>query len=713
MFKFGKKENPENSSNRKKLYLANVSHEIRTPMNAIVGIANILLQKADDPETREYLKDMDTATRNLLMTINGIMDYESMTLGRVTIGKEAFDVTELIQEVASIAKINIGEKNVSFLVDADPGMPKLIEGDPLRIKQVLVHLLSNADKYTSEGLIRLGVHTKTDDKFCRLSFCVEDTGTGMSPEMLKIAAMPYEQASGSAGGLGMGLTISKTLVELMGGTLDIKSKEGVGTTISITLILPIVDEIATYSVKNPDGICVALFSSFEEEKSNVARLLERMGIRYVNILNAGELFVENERRKLTHIFMDYEKFKQLKEIEEINELNLSYVVFLDSVRQAMPFRNTSFIKRPVWYPEVAKALNGEGMKGAVAPVKKRATMKIYGARALVIDDNSINLKVIQGLLEPYGLTVDMASSAEEGIRFVNKTRYDIVFIDYMMPGINGLQASRIIREFEDIYYKMLPIVAISANAVEGMEEAFLEAGVNDFIAKPITNEDLERCLRKWISSDKIEVNAAKEEEKKQPAGIFDALERIDVSKGLSYSSGKMDMYMTLLKEFAATIQDKKELLNSLITEEDISRFTIEVHSLKSNSKLVGASELSDKALELERLGHKRDFDGIVSKLPSLNDEIDEVMKELSLVIKEDVNVKRVPVDREKVRGLLRSLFYAAEDTDDASTKRICYNLGNYKYEEHLESVYKQLKLKVEERDYAATKRLSVEMLANI
>lgn len=718
MIKLGKKKPVEFKEDNRRLYMANMSHEIRTPMNAIVGLANLLLRQVTDPEEREYILDMETATKNLLMTINSILDYESMLDGNLVITKEPFELTELINEVSSIAKINIGEKNVRFLVDADPCMPKTVYGDPLRIKQVLVHLLSNADKFTKEGTICLSLKAETAGVISRITFAVQDTGKGMSEETIKKAFEPFEQENATStrdeGGLGIGLTIVKALVELMGGELTVKSKEGEGTEFSFTLSLEIRDNEKVCEIENPSEKYVALYLPHKTEEMVVISALERMGVEHVSLSNIGEVFVEHARKPITHFFMEHEKYVQVKDVKEIRELGIPLVDFIDNIKYAVSEDNTVFARKPVWYKEIALVLNGQGIQGYDSKVEKKETLMALGARALIVDDNDINLKVTQGLLKPYGLTIDIASGAEEAIRLINKTRYDIVYMDHMMPGMDGVEATKVIRQYDDPYYKSLPIIALSANALEGVETMFKEAGMNDFVAKPVEISQLEASLRKWLPPEKITTELVEVTQQKTQNEMFNGFKYIDVNVGLSYTNGNADMYTALVKDFAVSVEEKKELINRLAREEDVSRFTIEVHALKSSSKMLGAVNLSEKALELERLGHKRDLEAIVQKLPSLNSEIDFVIEDLKpFATEEDVHVKRIPIDREKVREALKDLFYAADDFDYDNARKIIFDLGEYRYDDRMETIYVKLKDSIEDIDYEETRKGAVEMLANI
>ncbi len=705
------------ASDNRSIYLANMSHEIRTPMNAIVGLSDLLLKQVKNPEEREYLYEMQTATKNLLMTINNILDYEGMVNGSIRINSNSFEVGALLSEVISITKLNISDKNVKFLVDADPGIPGVLRGDVTRIKQVLVHLLSNAEKFTKQGYIKLKVSYANCEAVCNVTFLIEDTGNGMKPETVRRVFLPYEQADASTkrdeGGLGIGLTIANALVNLMGGKLKVESEIGKGTKVFFTLALPIVSSESQNVVRASREKHVAVFLQDKQEIAIVSSNFASMGISHICLDNLGELFLEQGKRKFTHILVDYNKFVQLRDVKEITELGATFIVAIDYVKQEQPGYKAVYLRKPFWHGEIIRAFNASALDISRKNELKE-TICVNGARVLLVDDNDINLRVTAGLLRPYGVAVDTASSGEEGIRLINKTKYDIVYMDHMMPGMDGVEVTKIIREIDDPYYRQLPIIALSANAIDGAEEMFINAGMNAFLAKPVEIEELEASLIKWLPADKIKTAVCEAVPIEGEKNEFGSFKKIDVNVGLSYTNGDVEIYRGILKDFAMSLHDKQALINKLANDEDIGRFTIEVHSLKSVSKTIGAVTLSEKALELERLGHARDISAVGNKLNSLNFEIECLMEDLKpFAGKEDISIKRVPLNREKALEKLKAVYDAADDFDYETARDAIVSLGEYLYPEYVEALYQKMHESIENIDYDETRKKAVEIMAVI
>lgn len=705
---------PNAKDDKRRVFLANMSHEIRTPMNAIMGLSELLLRKTGDSEEREMLLSLETASKNLLMTINNILDYESMLNGKCTLREECFETTKLIQSVLDINRINQGEKaNLLFFANISPDIPAKVIGDQDRIQQVLIHLLSNASKFTEQGQIVLSIDCVADSQNAKFTFSVSDTGPGMSRETLERVYKPYEQEYADAdreeGGLGIGLTIANAIVSMLGSRLEVESTPGVGTRFFFTVNMKVVDENKIVATKDTGLFRVAIYFDDKRKEEQAEKLLKSVGAKTVILQNLGEIFVENEKDRISYLFLDYGKFLQIRDIKEINDLDIRMIAAVESVKQRVKAPNVIYIQKPLWSKVVAEALVSKHIAEEEVFIKKQ--LIVNGLRALAVDDNDINLKVTAGLLKPYGFIVDTAMSGEEAIRLVDRTKYDLIFMDHMMPGMDGVETTRIIRSHSDVYHKSVPIIALSANIIGGAREMFLAAGMNDFLSKPMEIAELESAIRQWIPKEEIGEVEIRTEKKKEFTD-YNSLNRIDVNAGLSYTGGDMEMYRGILKDLMLNIHGKKQTLIDLAENGDISRFTIEIHSLKSVAKTIGASILSERALELERMGHKRDLDAIRSKLDNFMEELDLVIEDLSMFSKEvGVTVKKQELDKEKVRSLCKTLFYAMDELDYDEAEEILQALEKYEFGEELSPIFARLKGAEQNVDYEGMRDAAIELMA--
>jgi CheY-like chemotaxis protein len=213
--------------------------------------------------------------------------------------------------------------------------------------------------------------------------------------------------------------------------------------------------------------------------------------------------VESGKKKFTHLFLEHSKFMQVKDVSELRDLGITFVDFVDSTKEVVYDRNTVYAKKPIWYKNVADVFNGEGITGETGKVETKETITITGARALIVDDNDINLKVSLGLLKPYGLAIDTAGSAAEGIRLINKTKYDIIFMDHMMPGLNGLETHEKALDDPENLNKFTPMIMMTANALNGMREEYIENGFADYISKPVEISELLSVVRRHLPVEMI------------------------------------------------------------------------------------------------------------------------------------------------------------------------------------------------------------------
>ena len=597
-----KAQEAETAAQAKEEFLANMSHEIRTPMNAITGMVELALRSDTLPnQEKEYLYNIRAAGEDLLAIIDDILDITKIDAGNLEITEEEYEITSIVHDVVNVAQVILGEKPVVLMVDVSPDIPARLKGDGIRIKQIMLNLLSNAAKYTERGSIRLqvtaipidGDNNKTD-----LKVCVTDTGIGISEEQLEDLFMKFKQADSgmnrSRGGSGLGLAISKRLVELMEGTLQAKSEPGKGSEFMFTVRQEVIDDRPC--IESDPQIVLPLPLPLEE--------------------NA----VHREQRKKEG-------------------------------------RQTTF----------------------TAPT----------VRILLVDDNKVNLRVAEGLLRPYKMCIEMAYSGKQAIEMVQNRVYDLIFMDHMMPEMDGVETTRTIRAMEEERFRTVPIIALSANAVRGAKEMFLEAGMNDFVAKPIEMRIMDRTLRRWLPADKVISNrnateAARQEEYDGGMKINPMLWQmngIDVVVGMKYSGDDANLYRDVLSDYMDTIEEKADLIEKAVEERDLETYTIEVHSLKSTSKAIGALELSELAKDLEECGKNKEWEPIISRTPALlflYRELYDIIMPYRTIEEEEKQKEEALVDRELVQ-LLGQLLDSVSMYDSIRAEEIIAELSKYAY----------------------------------
>lgn len=621
-------------------FLANMSHEIRTPMNAIVGICELILRESGLSESvRENCFNIQTSGRSLLAIINDILDFSKIESGKLELIPDEFNIASTLNTVINMSEARRGNKKIDIIVKADPDIPRGIIGDEVRIRQVIVNLMTNAIKYTEKGSVTLTVSQSKQDYGINLLVSVADTGIGITEENIEKLFTSFRQVdtkkNRSVEGTGLGLAISKRLITQMGGFIGVKSEYGAGSVFRFVIPVKVTDERPFITIKEPQNIHAVGY--FGENKQNdrynkhFSEMGEQLHVDFRCVNSTDELKMQANSGNITHFFAGKEEY--INNADLFGEIAGKSKVFVIQERMDavnLP-DNIKCIYKPFYAISLASALNNENI---VLNLNERRGSDIRfsapKARVLIVDDNAINLKVAVGLMQPYHMQLMTAESGPAAINMLRSKDIDIVFMDHMMPEMDGIEATKMIRNMEGEYYKKLPIIALTANAVNGVREMFIQEGLNDFLAKPIELSALDRVLRyylpkEYIQAPAVTVYSGNDRRQSCNKSNYEGSAMFDPDKGLMYTGGNADAYREILEMYAKKGPEKKKYIDELFEKKDWKNYIIEVHALKSTSLSIGAVKLSELAKELEAAGKAKSYGTIEKKNIILSDMYGEII----------------------------------------------------------------------------------------
>ena len=620
----------ESATAAKSSFLANMSHEIRTPINAVIGLSRLASKHASDADQRDYLEKIQEAGETLLSLVNGILDFSKIEAGKLELEQTRFQLDKVLQRAINLNALKAHAKGLEIVCQQDPAIPNQLLGDPLRLQQILVNLISNAVKFSDHGAIGIKVQlSKQESEQFELEVSVSDCGIGMTEEQQSQLFQSFHQADDSItrkyGGTGLGLAICKQLCEMMGGRIWLTSQPNQGTTFYFTLKLnAALEQVFTIARGQLPALRALVVDDIALARKVLVNQLQELGIEALQTDNGYQAVELVQQAKLRQqpfdfVLMDWRMpgMDGIETSRRIQQLDQAPHILMVSAYDKEEAKNSlqdvvieQFIEKPVTPSQLLDAiyqlLDQHAMLEAKTQSQLQTVPNLSAYRILLAEDNPINRQVALGILQDSQVEVDVAVDGYAAIQCLQQRHYDLVLMDIQMPNMDGLSACEYIRQ--QLLLTELPIVAMTAHAMASDIARSKAAGMNAHLTKPIDPNELYATLVQFLPAGSAELSAATnnlsqsaptDAEQLEILQQLASLPSLDSSRALVQLGGNTPLYLTLLADFTREQQQHSELLPELYQQQDWPKLYLAVHSLKSTSAYVGAFQLSGLCQQAE------------------------------------------------------------------------------------------------------------------
>ncbi len=631
----------ENARYNKSRFLANVTHEIRTPMNAIIGMNELILREDLNAEAKELAENIKTSSNQLLKIINNILEFSKLDSNRMELYPTKYDFRDLMTEIINAVSNEYAAESTEFIARIDPNIPRTLFGDSIRIKQIFMYLLFSTVHTLPHSRMSMEVNGETDPgtNTVMLSCTIAESGFGLSEveiEAMLSAYTKYDSRQKSDyKGMGLELSICKEILELMGGSLSIKSVEGVGMAVHFEFINYIIEDSPLMKVSSVNDYNILIYTKNAEDHDVWIDILGQFQLypNFVTGPNAFRQAIENKR--YTHIFIDDMFYPMLKDTIRSAQINDEIYVLTEAGSIYSDFDNCKILHRPMTCICVGNALNNawDALNYKVAQKKEAVTYP--EGKIIIVDDSIVNLKVLEGMLQTFSLNITKCKSGAEALAVLEMDEFDLIILDQRMPEMDGIELLHLIRKLDNAN-AIAPILCATADFGPEVSRMLLNEGFQDYLAKPVRKFYLERMLRKYMPIelavnivvdefvDTLAEEGGEKEADKEPYETKDP-RVIDYATGLMNVGGFKEAYTSVVNAYYKEGLKKIDVVPQLLASDDISNYIIEVHALKSSSAAIGADGMSVLFRELEFAGKANNREFIDSHTAPVIETFKEVL----------------------------------------------------------------------------------------